>query len=456
MPFIPHTEQETQEMLHAIGAPSIEALWDEIPSTLTIPASALQDLPEGLCEQAVTRLLQAREPALLKGGNFVGAGAYEHFIPAAVWQVVGRGEFLTSYTPYQAEASQGTLQVIYEYQTMMARLMAMEVSNASLYDGASALVEAVLMALRLQQQSKRTCIEIPRALNPRYKEVLETVLAPLGFTLREFVEAPLQDPAESVAAVVIAQPNFWGSIEDADAWTLRAQQQGALVIALVNPMAMALLKPPGLWGDKGADIVCGEGQPFGVPLAGGGPYFGFLLSRQAFVRQMPGRIVGRTCDAQGREGFTLTLQAREQHIRRAKANSNICTNQGLLVTAATIYLSLLGGAGLRDVAERCHQNARLLQQKMATLQGVEVVQAKPFFHEFIVRVPGCARPLWQHLQTQGLYAGYLLGADYPEYDDALLLCVTETKTEADLQFFVERFSEALKACAHKTGANTLC
>jgi glycine dehydrogenase subunit 1 len=358
MPFIPHTETDVREMLAAIGAPSIDALFEEIPAALRI--KSLAGIPEALTEMEVGRLMQQRASHDGRPLNFLGAGAYEHHIPAAVWAIVTRGEFYSAYTPYQAEASQGTLQLLYEYQSMMASLTGMQVSNASLYDGASALAEACLMSVRAHRKSKSARILVPAAVNPTYLEVARAITE--GQNL-EFDVLPYDAPSgtlrtasldayqgQDITAVVVQQPNFFGLLEDVDAIADWAAANNALLIAVVNPLSLALLKPPGEWGTKGADIVVGDGQPFGVPLSSGGPYFGFMTTKLEHVRQMPGRIIGRTVDLDGKPGFTLTLQAREQHIRRSKATSNICTNQGLLVTAATIHMSLLGSAGLEKVA----------------------------------------------------------------------------------------------------------
>ncbi len=449
MPFIPHTSQDITQMLSVLKIKELKQLFEEIPKPLS--RNQPFDLAEGESENLVTRLMQEREPKVQPGSHFIGAGAYEHHIPAAVWQVASRGEFLTAYTPYQAEASQGTLQLVYEYQTMMARLLGMEISNASLYDGASALAEAVLMALRLKA-GKAKRIWVPQTLHPAYRQVLKTILQPY----KEFIEEipflndegywnpqSLKNRAtEDLAAIIIPQPNFFGVLEEVDALTNFAHQQGALVIGVVNPIAMALLKEPGKWGEKGADIVCGEGQPLGIPLASGGPYFGFLCCRKTFVRQLPGRIVGRTHDSQGRTGYTLTLQTREQHIRRAKATSNICTNQGLLVTAATIYMSLLGGRGLQNVAAVSHHHARLLQESLTAIPGVVSVFSRPIFHEFVIRLPMPVNEVLKQLARQGLEAGFSLVEDYPQLSDCLLVCATETKTQQDLL----RYQQCLEQC----------
>src|SRR5690606_29128097 len=364
MSFIPHTENEIREMLDAIGVDSIERLFDEIPAELRI--DDLHGVPEALSEMEISRIMHARAQRDGQYLNFIGAGAYEHHIPAAVWEITTRGEFYSAYTPYQAEASQGTLQLLYEYQSMMSSLTGLDVANASLYDGASALAEAVLMAVRANRRSTSRRILMPRTVHPVYRRVVDSIVRNQQVAIEELDYDPSGghlNPAslerfagEDITALVIPQPNFFGVLEETGALTDWAHANGALVIAVINPIALALLSPPGEWGSEGADIACGEGQPLGVPLSSGGPYFGFMSCKKAYVRQMPGRIVGRTQDLDGREGFTLTLQAREQHIRRSKATSNICTNQGLLVTAATIYMSLLGAEGLARVAAACHAN----------------------------------------------------------------------------------------------------
>ncbi|MFQ5486853.1 MAG: aminomethyl-transferring glycine dehydrogenase subunit GcvPA [Gammaproteobacteria bacterium] len=452
MPYIPHTEEDVRQMLAAIGATSIDELFDEIPRELL--SGELAGMPAGMDEQAVARLMgerAARDPQPL---SFLGAGAYEHHIPAAVWEITTRGEYYTAYTPYQAEASQGTLQLLYEYQTMMARLMAMEVSNASLYDGASALAEAVLMAVRANRAAKSRRILMPRTVHPRYRQVVETIVRHQGIELALLDFDPSQgrlDPAAlpadpgSCAALVVPQPNFFGSLEQVDALTDWAHDHKALVIAVVNPLAMALLKPPGQWGGKGADIVCGEGQPLGVPLSSGGPYFGFMCCRRAHMRQMPGRIVGRTVDLDGNTGYSLTLQAREQHIRRSKAPSNICTNQGLMVTAATIHMALLGGAGRRATARACHANTRARLQSLRAIDGVEVLFSAPFFHEAVIRFSQAgAEAVLERLAAAGVLGGYPLKAHYPALGEALLVCATETKGEDDLDTYANSLRRILQ------------
>lgn len=449
MPFIPHSEADVSTMLRAIGVARIEDLFDEIPEALKV--GALDRVPEALSEMELARLMADHARADEVDLCFAGAGAYEHHIPAAVWQIVGRGEFYSAYTPYQAEASQGTLQLIYEYQTMMARLTGMDVSNASMYDGASAVAEAVLMAERSRKRGGARRVLVPTSLHPAYRKTMATILDLQNIVIDEIpcpdgvltVDA-LERVGDEFTALVIPQPNFFGLIEDVDALTDWAHARGALAIAVVNPVALGLLKAPGQWGVNGADIACGDGQPLGVPMSSGGPYFGFLTCRQELVRNMPGRIVGRTVDLDGRPGFALTLQAREQHIRRAKATSNICTNQGLLVTAATIHMALLGPQGLRNVASHCAVQARRLCDALCALPGVQpLFPGRPFFHEVAVSVPIASSELIERLAQKRIVAGVSLADEYPDHTDALLVCATETKTDQDIARFVGEVAAAM-------------
>lgn len=453
MPFIPHTETDVQEMLDAIGVDDIENLFDEIPANLRI--GKLSGVPDGLNEQEVTRLMIERAEQDGRPMCFMGAGAYDHHVPAAVWEITTRGEFYSAYTPYQAEASQGTLQLIYEFQTMMASLTGLDVSNASLYDGASGLAEAMLMAVRGNRKSKSKRVLVPTTVHPYYRKTARSIVHNQGIELIELPYSPegghtLEDAlrpyaGEDIAALVIQQPNFFGILEDVDVLTDWAHNNGALVIGVANPVAMALLKPPGEWGEQGADIACGEGQPLGVPLMAGGPYFGYMCCKQALVRQMPGRIVGRTVDRDGREGFTLTLQAREQHIRRSKATSNICTNQGLLVTAATIHMSLLGAEGLRRVASACHANTQKLVAALTANGHVEPVFNRPYFHETPLRFSLPLQGVMRALHAHNILPGYDLSTDFPELTDTLLVCATETRTDADIALYADHLNRVIDA-----------
>jgi len=451
MPFIPHTENEVREMLDAIGADSIETLFDEIPANLRV--HDLPGVPETLSEMAISRLMHQRAAQDGQASCFIGAGAYEHHIPAAVWEITTRGEYYSAYTPYQAEASQGTLQLIYEYQSMMTELTAMDVSNASLYDGATGLAEACLMAVRANRKSKSRRILMPKAIHPLYREVTQSIAGSQGLVFDEVDfststgDTPLEQlkafEGEDVTAVVISQPNFFGRLEAVDEISDWAHANGALVIAVVNPTSLAIIEPPGHWGEQGADIMVGEGQPLGVPLSSGGPYFGILCCRQKLVRQMPGRLVGRTVDEDGKEGFTLTLQPREQHIRRSKATSNICTNQGLMVTAATIYMALLGAEGLARVAATSHQRTKQLLSELSSLDGVEVVFDGPCFHEAVLRLSQPVDKVLPALAERNILGGLSLKEWYPELGEALLVCATETKTEEDIRAYRDALGEVL-------------
>jgi glycine dehydrogenase subunit 1 len=451
MPFIPHTPKDVEQMLAAIGARNVDQLFEEIPKELRI--ESLAGIPDALNEMEIGRLMTARAAQDGTPLNFIGAGAYEHHIPSAVWAITSRGEFYSAYTPYQAEASQGTLQLIYEYQTMISSLTGLEVSNASLYDGGSAVAEASLMAVRAHRKSKTQRILVPTTVHPHYRKV---AVATAGNQGLRFEELPCPRGALNVAdlekyagqditALVIQQPNFFGVLEDVDALTDWAHANGALVIASVNPTSLGILKAPGEWGTKGADICVGDCQPLGVPLSSGGPYAGFLTTKMEFVRQMPGRIVGRTVDVSGKQGFALTLQAREQHIRRGKATSNICTNQGLLVTAATIYLSLLGPEGLARVANESHQRANELVAALTRVKGVKLAFERPRFHEAVLQLDRQVAPVIAELARRGIVAGFDLSYDYPELGNALLVCATETRSSDDIKKYADALAETLKA-----------
>jgi len=446
-------------MLGAIGAGNIDELFDEIPRELLI--ETLEGVPDALSEMEITRLMHARASADQGALCFIGAGAYEHHIPTAVWDIATRGEFYSAYTPYQAEASQGTLQTIYEYQSMITSLTGMDVSNASLYDGASGLAEAALMAVRANRKSKSRRVLLAPGVNPTYRKVAQAIAGSQGLS---FERLPLDassgttnlgiidDDGEPPVAVVIQQPTFFGTLEQVGELTDWAHEQGALVIAIVNPTALAILQAPGHWGQAGADIACGEGQPLGVPLSSGGPYFGIMACKEKIVRQMPGRIVGRTTDLNDAPGFTLTLQAREQHIRRSKATSNICTNQGLMVTAATIYLSLLGPRGLARVAATCINQTAKLAAMLTAIPAVEKAFTAPHFHEVVLRLDRPVGPLLAALAAQDILGGLDLAADYPELGNTLLVCATETKSDADLEAYATALGGALSGSPAQTAS----
>jgi len=444
-------------MLHTIGVQNIDALFEEIPESLRVDSNVISEIARpSLSEMEVAQLM--RERASEDDGVlcFAGGGAYQHHIPAAVWEITTRGEFYTAYTPYQAEASQGTLQLLYEYQSMISSLMAMDVSNASLYDGASALAEAVLMAVRVNRRSKTKRILMPSTVNPIYRRVVETLVKHQGIELVSLdynVESGTIDPDslhigkggddkdDDYTALVIPLPGYFGTLEDVHTLTDWAHKYGMLVIGCVNPIAVTQLSVPGEWGEQGADIVCGEGQPLGIPLSSGGPYFGFLCCTQKIVRQLPGRLIGQTLDQEGEIGYSLTLQAREQHIRRSKATSNICTNQGLMVTAATIFMSLLGNKGLSQMALASHRNTSKLVERLTQIDGVEQYFSSPLFHEAVITLP---RPVDEVLATlvwQDIVGGISLEQHYPEIENGLLVCATELRTDNE----IERFATVLEA-----------
>ncbi len=442
-------------MLEAIGAPDIDALFEEIPANLRAPG--LPGVPPALNEMEIGRLMADFATRDGRPLNFIGAGAYEHHIPSAVWAIVTRGEFYSAYTPYQAEASQGTLQLLYEYQTMMASLTGLDISNASLYDGASGLAEACLMAVRANRKSKSQRILLPVALNPTYRDVTQVVAGNqnIAFELLPYdqkggqtlVSALEPYSGQDITAVVLQQPNFFGTLEDVDAATDWAHANNALMIGVVNPTSLAVLKPPGQWGKLGADIAIGDGQPLGVPLSSGGPYFGFMATRTEHVRQMPGRIIGRTLDLDGKSGFTLTLQAREQHIRRSKATSNICTNQGLLVTAATIYMSLLGAKGLAQVASTSMLRTQQLVDALTRVPGVRLAFDRPRFHEAVLLLDRPVKPVLEALARRGIVGGADISARYPSLGNALLVCATETRTLADIETYAQALAETMRNSA---------
>jgi glycine dehydrogenase subunit 1 len=433
MDYIPSTETDLQAMIASIGVSDFEQLIASIPRELRIPRL---NLPPPLTELELLRELHrlaGQNRSLDQLLSFLGAGAYEHFIPSAIDPLVMRGEFYTAYTPYQAEASQGTLQAIYEYQTMIARLTGMEVSNASLYDGASALAEAALLCLNAAPQ--RRAIAISSAIHPEYRQTVRTYLQ--GREV-EIVELPMRDGQTDIAAlagrtdlagVLVQSPNYFGCIEPMAQAAEAAHAAGALFVACVNPISLGVLAPP---GEYCADIAVGEGQPLGIPLGYGGPWLGFFATTKKLVHRVAGRIVGCTRDTYGERGFVLTLQAREQHIRREKAASNICTNQALMALRACVYLSLLGKQGLRELAELNVRRAHLSAKTIAHIPGYRLKHAAPFFNEFMVTCPIPAQAVCEQLLAEGIIAGHPMGSD-------MLVCVTETKLEAD----IDRFADAL-------------
>jgi glycine dehydrogenase subunit 1 len=453
MPYIPHTPEDKEAMLQSIQAQSTQSLFDEIPSSLKF--DELNNIPMGINEMDMLAHAHQLASQNLNGTCFIGAGSYEHHIPAAVWDIASRGEFLTAYTPYQAEASQGTLQLLYEYQTMIAELTGMDVANASMYDGATALAEAVLMAIRINRLSKTNRILIAGTVHPLYRETLETIVRnqhieiitlPFAKELGTTPIAALENySGKDVTALVIAQPNFFGCLEAVDEMTDWARNNNTISIACVNPISLGLLKPPGQYGTEGVDIVCGEGQPLGAPMASGGPYFGFFSTKLAHVRQMPGRLIGRTLDKDGNCGFSLTLQAREQHIRREKAKSNICTNQGLLVTAATIHMSMLGPEGLASVANTCHQNTQALVKALTNINGVTLQFSSPYFHEALLKFEKPVDEILHALGSHGIAGGYNAYLHYSNLPNTLLVCATEMRTQKDITTYAEALSLIMKA-----------
>jgi glycine dehydrogenase subunit 1 len=445
MTYVPHTADDRRRMLAAIGVDDVDELFADIPQAAR---AHRWELPPPLVEQEVRA-----ELARLAGRNrlpavtFLGAGAYRHLVPSVVIEVIGRPEFATSYTPYQPEVSQGTLQSIYEFQSLICELTAMEVASASHYDGATATAEAALMACRL---TRRHRIAVSTAVHPDYRRVLVTYATGPGVEIVE-VAADLAEGGsgttdvaraadvlgDDVACLVAQQPNFFGQLEPMEELGDAAHAAGALLVAVVEPVSLAVLQPPGAYG---ADIVAAEGQPLGLPLSYGGPYVGLMAAKMESVRQMPGRLVGATRDGDGRRGYVLTLQAREQHIRREKAASNICTNQGLMALAATAYLTAVGPEGLREVAELSMARTR---QVVAAVAGAGLGERRfdgTYVAEVALRIPD-ARRRHAALAEQGIVAGYELERDYGELDDSLLLAATELTTDDD----VERLVDALGA-----------
>jgi len=454
MTYVPHTPLDRAEMLATIGVRSIEDLFEDIPADRRVHHL---DLPSPLSEMETARLMAriaGENQPVTELASFLGAGGYRHFIPSVVAHITGRSEFYTAYTPYQPEVSQGTLQVIYEYQSMVAELTGMDVANASMYDGASALGEAVLMAAAV---TRRKRIAIASSVHPQYRAVAETYASGPDIDVRAIpqsfagqfdarlgVSTAMASLDESCAALIVQQPNFLGAIEDLRALAETAHRVGALLIVAVNPIALALLESP---GSAGADIVVGEGQPLGIPLSFGGPWLGIFAARNEFVRQMPGRIVGITTDVDGRRGLVLTLQSREQHIRRERATSNICTNQALCALASTVYLATVGRIGLRTVARLCLERAHDAARRIGALPDVQLASASPFFHEFVVRSPLPGTELLRRLRGDAVIGGYPLGRDYPDLENAILVCITEANTTVEIDLLVEAIAR------HTSGAS---
>jgi glycine dehydrogenase subunit 1 len=451
MSYVALTDHDREEMLRVIGVDSVDDLFADIPAELR--AGAGLNLGEPLAEMQVRRRMQslaARNLNLEEAACFLGAGSYDHYIPAVVGAITSRGEFATAYTPYQAETSQGTLQVIYEFQTLLCQLTGMEMANASLYDGATALAEAVIMATTI---TKRNRVLVPRTVSPFYRAVARTYTQGLPITIEEIPfltvnDIPFEDGVtdrsrlaemldDDVAAVVLQQPNFFGSLEDARAISEAAHARGALLISVFNPVTLGLLPPP---GDYEADIAVGEGQSLGIAPQFGGPGVGIFCCRQKYVRFAPGRLVGSTTDEQGRAGFTLTLQTREQHIRREKATSNICTNQALCALAATVYLSALGPGGLKNCAEQSYHKAHYLAERVHKLNGFELAFSAPFFHEFAVYTPRPVGEINAKLREQNIIGGYDLGRQYSDLENVMLLCCTEKRTREEMDAFVAALS----------------
>lgn len=430
MRYLPNSASERRAMLDAAGFDSAADLFKQIPEELRIDGGL--NLPGPLSEPEILDFFrEASRQSSVEHASFLGAGAYRHYRPVVIDALLSRGEFLTAYTPYQPEVSQGILQALFEFQTLITQLTGMEAANASLYDGSTAVSEAVLMAMRLTRRSR---VIVARSVHPHYRQVISTYSRNLGAVIEEapFLTKGLESGRidgewlrsktnQETAAIVIQSPNFFGSAESASEAASLAHQAGALlVVAVPEPLSLALLEPP-----RDADIVCGEAQSFGLPLAFGGPYAGFMATREKFIRQMPGRLVGRTKDAEGRAGFVLTLVAREQFIRREKATSNICTSQSLCAIGTTIYLCLLGKTGLRKLAEQNLAKAHYAAGRIAGAAGVAPTFAAPFFNEFVVKAPGKAAQLLTHLQKVKIIGGLDLGSYYPELENHVLICATE-------------------------------
>lgn len=439
MNYISNTHQDREEMLKTIGVSDIQRLFKAIPDQVVLGRKL--NIPEGLSELELMRQIKekaAKNTSLDEVISFLGAGAYDHYIPSIIDHLISRSEFYTAYTPYQAELSQGTLQAIYEYQSMICELTGMDIANASLLDGGSATGEAVLMAGRISRRNK---ILFSRGVHPAYRKVAETYGKNQGLVFRGIpLKGTITDSEQlhnliddDTGAVVIQYPNFFGSVEELDKiQEIVSSWKRVLLIVIANPIALGLLKPP---SEFATDIVVGEGQVLGNPISYGGPYLGYMAIKERYLRQMPGRIVGATEDAEGKRGYVMTLQTREQHIRREKATSNICTNEALNALAATIYMSVMGQAGIQEVAEQSLKKAHYLAERISQLEGFEVVNLDNFFHEFLVKTPFPAGKINNHLQQQGIIGGLDLSRiDCPL--EGLLVCVTEKRTREELDKFI--------------------
>lgn len=442
MDYIQNTDHDVADMLKAIGVSSVDDLFKDIPSEIRLCRDLRlpPELPEHDLLKHLT-LLESHNASLDRIPSFLGGGFYNHFIPACVEQLAARGEFYTAYTPYQPEASQGTLQAIFEYQTMICELTGLDVSNASHYEGPTALAEAIGMALN---HSSRNRIVLSEGLSPQYREVVRTYFRHRGV---ESTSAPLVngttclDTVTDAACIVIQNPNALGYIEDLEQTASWAKDTGALSIAVVNPISLGLLKSP---GEAGFDIAVGDGQPLGIPMSFGGPTFGFMAARQEFLRRMPGRIVGETVDGEGRRGFCLTLQAREQHIRREKASSNICTNQALMALRGTLYLSWLGKNGIRDLAQQCVQRAHYLADRISAIPGIRPAFSAPFFHEFTVLLPRSPSEVNRKLWERRIQGGIDAGGWIPGLANAWLLCATEKNSRQEIENLAAATAEILR------------
>ena len=445
MSYLPLTSEDHQAMLDIIGVEQFGQMLNAIPASLRNPDIRI---PEALSEHEVRLLLSeiAKQNFHLKDQiSFLGAGAYEHYIPAVVNAVISRSEFYTSYTPYQAEASQGTLQAIFEYQSLMCELTGMDVSNGSHYDGSTALAEAVLLSL---SKTKRTKVLVAKSLHPEYRRVIETYLAKTSNVTQEIPyttafeldrDVLKQKLSSEVASVVVSTPNFFGLVEDLTGLSQTIHENGSLFIIQSNPLSFGTYKTPAEWG---ADIACGEGQPLGMPPSFGGPWLGYFTTTRELVRQIPGRLVGLTKDSENRRAFCLTLQAREQHIRRERASSNICTNQALCAIAACVYLTCMGKEGIRRVAELNMENAYYLRDEIEKLAGFRILTKGPIFNEFAVACPKPVATINQSLLKRGIIGGLDLSICYPDLKNAMLICATETKTKEDLDSFVGTLRES--------------